>query len=300
MDTGVLVSIQTVTVWNAVQSFQRIALSGKSPATKQWYRACLHLLAQGLGETRPLIDILEVDIFKVKEDWERRGLSPDTLHGYIRVARRFFKWLQKRGMIEMDLVSDLSLPPLPKRGKRGISDHHAALILEAAEGWSKRDYAMLCFFASSSARRGGVSGLLMTSIQLDAPEPRCRQVQVTEKGQKERTVIVDSKTLCALRDWLLVRPGHSDYVFVSVKGLPLNVNSVSEIIDRYKKRLGLKGKCSPHEWRHAWFRHIISNGLPLSQAAQIGGHTQVQLTYRYYGQYAVEELQSAYDKYHTP
>lgn len=297
VDTSI--TLQTVTVWNAIESFQNIALSGKSPNTKQWYQKRLSLLATELGKTRALSDILEIDLFIVRDTWEERKLAPDTLHGYIRATRRLFRWLQKRGLIELDLVQDLNLPRLPRRGKRGISDHHAHLIMDAARQWSIRDYAMLCVFASSSVRRGGVSSLQLTDIQLDAPDPLCRQIRVMEKGSKERTVIIDTKTLSALRDWMKVRPGKSSYVFVSAKGEPLKVDSISEIIDRYKKRLGIKEKCSPHEWRHTWFRHIISNGLPITQAAQLGGHEQVQLTYQYYGQYAIEELQTAYDKYYT-
>jgi hypothetical protein len=40
--------------------------------------------------------------------------------------------------------------------------------------------------------------------------------------------------------------------------------------------------------------------MPLTQAAQIGGHESVQLTYQYYGQFASSELQEAYDKYFMP
>ena len=45
-DLAVVVTVETVTVWNAIESFERIALSGKAPATKQWYRAVLALLAR--------------------------------------------------------------------------------------------------------------------------------------------------------------------------------------------------------------------------------------------------------------
>ena len=190
------------------------------------------------------------------------------------------------------------MPRLPKRGKRGISDNHAQRILDEAKRWSVRDYAMILFFASTSARRGGVSGLRLADLRLDQPEPACRLVTVFEKNSKERVVVMDEDTLRAIRAWMAIRPGGSDYVFVSDEGARLKVNSVSEVIDRYKRRLGIVGKCSPHQWRHRWFRHILSNGLPLTQAAQLGGHETVQLTFQYYGQYASDELQSAYDKYY--
>jgi len=294
------VAVETVTVWNAIESFQRLALSGKAPSTKHWYHAVLVLLARELGETRPLADVLEVDLFLWRERLEGSGISPDTLHGYIRVVRRLFRWLLKRGLVEIDLVQDLNLPRLPKRGKRGISDEHALLILDEAKSWSVRDYAMLLFFASTSARRGGVSVLRLSDLHLDLPEPLCRQVTVFEKNNKQRVVVMDDLTLAAMREWMVVRPGSSDFVFVSDKGIRLKVNSVSEVIDRYKRRLGIEGKCSPHQWRHRWFRRILSNNMPLTQAAQLGGHENVQLTFQYYGQFAMDDLQSAYDKHYDP
>jgi site-specific recombinase XerD len=241
-----------------------------------------------------------VDLFLWRERLEKSNLAPDTLHGYIRAARRLFRWLLKRGIVEVDLVQDLHLPRLPRRGKRGISDHHARLILDEAKRWSVRDYAMLLFFASTSARCGGVAELRMSDLRLDLPEPTCRRVTVYEKGDKQRVVFMDGETLSALRAWLLVRPGSSEFVFVSDAGKRLKVNSIGEVIDRYKKRLGIVGKCSPHQWRHRWFRRILENRMPLTQAAQLGGHESVQLTYQYYGQFASEELQEAYDKYFMP
>lgn len=298
-DLALVVAVETVTVWNAIESFQRLALSGKAPATKNWYRNILNLLVHELGETRPLADVLEVDLFRWREKLECDGLRPDTLHGYMRVARRLFHWLLKRGLVEIDLVQDLNLPRLPKRGKRGISDEHAQMILDEAKRWSVRDYAMLLFFASTSARCGGVSSLRLADLHLDLPEPACRLATVFEKNSKERTVVMDEETLSAIRAWMVIRPGGmSDYVFVSDKGTQLKTGSVSEVIDRYKRRLKIEGKCSPHQWRHRWFRRILSNRMPLAQAAQLGGHETVQLTFQYYGQYASDELQSAYDKYY--
>ena len=292
------VTIHHVTVMFAVTTFLRIALQGRAEQTKGWYESRLRLLARFLGETRNLFDVLELDLIDWRESIERQKLSPHTIHGYIRAARRLFRWLHKRGMISADISHDMRLPSLPRRGRSGISDKNAMLILEEARRWSVRDYAMLLFFASTNARRGGVAALRMCDVDLYAPEPLCRRVLVFEKGQKERTIIMDGETLAALRAWVCVRPAGSEHVFVTAEGKALQVASVSEVIDRYKARLGIRGRCSPHQWRHRWFRRMLSNRLPLAQAAQLGGHENVQLTFEYYGQFAVDELQEAFDRYY--
>lgn len=299
MNRGLLVqTVVTVTVMLAISTFLKIGLQGRSEQTKIWYRSRLYLLGRFLGDTRDLNDVMEIDLIHWRESIEGQGLSPHTLHGYLRAARRLFRWLYKRGMITMDIARELHLPRLPRRGRSGITDQHAALILEEAKRHSVRDYAMLLVFASTNARRGGVGGLLLPHLHVDEPEPFCRQLQVFEKGQKERTVIMDDETLQALRAWLLVRPGGCEHVFVTANGSPLKVASVSKVIDRYKARLGIRGRCSPHQWRHRWFRRILSNGMPLAQAAQLGGHETIELTYEYYGQFALAELQEAYDRHH--
>ena len=299
MSNGVqtLTVISHVTVMHAITSFQKIALQGKSPETRKWYESRLRLIAQVLGETRPLADILEVDLINLRERWEHQDLSPHTLHGYIRAMRKLFKWLYRRDMIGMDLAAEIPLPRPPKNGRKGISDHHAQLILEEAKKHSPRDYAILLFFASSNARRGGVSNLKLADLSLDAPEPLRRRVRVFEKGNKERTVIIDDETAAAIQAWLTIRPRGSNYVFTKDNGQKLSPNSVSEVIDRYKRKLGITGPCSPHQWRHRWFRRMISNGMPLSQAAQLGGHESVNVTFQFYGQFAIDELQAAYDSH---
>jgi integrase/recombinase XerD len=299
--TLVNVAVTELTIMHAIVTFQRVALQGLSPETKRWYKCRLFLIAQGLGETKRMSEIFDIDLIRLREKWEnKKTLSPDTLHGYIRVLRRLFKWLFEKGLISENLTQNLPLPRLPKRGRRGISDENAMLILEAAKKWSARDYAMLLVFASTSCRRGGVADMKMTDIHVNEPEPRCRQIEVVEKGRKERTVIMDSKTLKALRAWLKVRPGKSEYVFVTDEGGKLKADSVSEIIDRYKNRLGLQGPCSPHQWRHRWFRTLLSNKMPIAQAAQLGGHGSTTVTFQYYGQFAMNELQEAYDRYYEP
>lgn len=275
-------------------------MAGKSPHTKRWYDFRLDILARYLGETRPLADIMELDLVRYREMLEKKTISIYTIHGYLRAIRRLFKWLHKRGVISMDISADIYLPSLPKRGKKGISDEHANMIIAAAKKKSPRDYAMLLFFASTNARRGGVANLQLKDLNLNSPGPQCRQVQVFEKGGKERTVIMDKKTYHAMSKWIKVRPRGSQHVFVTKKGQPLALGAVAEVIDRYKMRLGIKEPCSPHQWRHRWFRRMLKNRMPIGEAAQLGGHQSIKITYEFYGQYAMDELQESYDRYYKP
>jgi len=111
---------------------------------------------------------------------------------------------------------------------------------------------------------------------------------------------MDDETYRAMKAWLKIRPAGSQYVFVTEKGKRLALGSIAEIIDRYKARLRITAPCSPHQWRHRWFRRMLQNKMPMGQAAQLGGHQNIKITYQFYGQFAMDELQESFDRYHKP
>lgn len=309
-----------VSVSQAVQVFLRFESVHWSEATGKWYAARLLALAGCLGPDRALGDLQEVDLLEWYAGLRERdtlypgdstrpeiggALSPYTLHGHARAARRFFKWLFEKGVLAADLGAGLDLPRLPKGLKKGISDADALAILDAAKA-SPRDYALISFIESTGVRRGGVEGLLLSDLALASPvEKLRRRATVREKGEKERTVIMSAGALSALVCWLAVRPGvESDHVFVGHSPgqpwRPLKDESISKIFERYRRALGLTGPCSPHQWRHRWCRNRLEAGMPLNLVADLAGHADIKTTKDFYGGFSVDDLQNAYDRYYEP
>lgn len=290
----------------AIETFLEFDMQARSPQTRHWYRCKLQALDRDLG--RKLLDeLLEVDLI----DWYARlsarisaeDLSVYTKHGYVRAVRRLFRWLHERHYIGVNLAKDLRLPKLPRRGRSGIADQHVVAILEAASA-NPRDYAILTFIESTGCRRSGVAGLRLADLDLSAPEPLCRRVRVLEKGDKQRTVSMSDEALSAMRRWLAVRRSDSDFVFVDLRpgrrDQGLKPGGITQLLKRYKKKLGIKGPVSPHQWRHRWCRRLLQAGMPLGMVSQGAGHASVAVTNDYYGIFATEEIQSAVDKYYSP
>jgi integrase/recombinase XerD len=307
-----------ITLSQAIKIFLDTDMLGKSPLTKSWYEKHFSLLLQGLGKDRKLRDIFEHDLVSWYNELTSRksryqggvsrpeiagGLATDTLHGYIRACKRLFKWLYRHEILMADLAVDLKLPRLPKRGKKGISDIDRVMILEGSSG-NIRDTAILRFLDATGARRGGVANLKMVDLNLDSFDPRIRRrVTVREKGDKERTVILTPCALATLEAWLKVRPNVPyDNVFLGCKSghndwQPLAPGGVSGILRRYKERLGLSGRCSPHQWRHRFARNRLEAGMSLGSVSQILGHSSIVVTAMYYGMFGIDQLQDQYDKY---
>lgn len=316
-----------VTLSEAIETFLSKEMRGKSDETKTWYRRRLGLLSAFLvkryGRDPLLLDLLEADLdawYQELDERDRRwvgskrrpeaegGLSVYTKHSYIRAAKRLFAWLHRRLEDYPDLGANLQLPSLPKRGRKGVSDQHAKAILAAARNnqspiMAARDYALIYFLEATGARRGGAANLRLSDLNLDAADARIqRRVTVFEKGDEERTVFLTPDALEALLAWLRVRPNIKDnHVFLGQRPgeawKPLSRLGIGEVLNRYKRRLGIEGRVSPHQWRHRWFRTLLHKGMGLKKASQMGGHKGVVVTADFYSDFDVDELQEFYDRY---
>jgi len=284
--------------------------AGLSPATIRWYRQRLTRLqkfleGQGISDTTQVSsNHLRAFIAGLRAQTVRwsdhpfhhpspSGLSPHTIHGYVRVIRRFFRWLVEEGIIEENPAKRLRLPRLPDEPPKAVTPGDLRRLLETARS-DPRDYAVLCFIADTGCRVGGLVGLTLNDLDLEG-----RRAVVREKGRKTRIVFFGDHTRDALRRWLEARPKvKTNAVFVTkTGGQPLTTSGVAQILKRLAKRAGVTGRCNPHAFRHAFAREALKRGASLADVAQLLGHTDVTVTARFYARWADEELKERHDRF---
>ena len=271
------------------------SLSGaRSPATVQWYRFRLAALRQGVGDMR--LDAVTVsDLRRWRARSAARGLSPWTVHGYVRAARRLFAWLVQEGLLNESPASRLELPALPDEPPKALDLADLARLLAAARG-CPRDYAIVCMLADTACRVGGLVGLELGDLDLG----RGRAL-VREKGRggrrKARTVYLLPETVGALREWLDVRPAASGQrVFVGQRG-PLTTSGVYQVLRRLAGRAGVQGRWNPHSFRHGWARAALMAGADLGTVADVLGHVDIAVTRRFYARWGDDELRERHGQF---
>jgi len=329
VDLGVVFEgAQQITLAQAVAGFLRFEgeNSSWSEETLAWYRERLRQMVELLGGERALGGLVEPDLAEWRARLSEResrygvsrpetpgGLSAYTLHGHVRAVKRFFGWLAKTGVLQADLARDIKLPKLPRGERKGISDESAELILAASRS-SARDYALVSFLESTGVRRGGCEGLLLSDLGLESGSKRLRfRAMVQEKGEQRRPVVMSEATREAMRAWLRERPASErckvcgvpcEHVFLGRSPgqdwQPLSSVGISEMLDRYKKKLGLRGPCSPHQWRHRWCRRLLENGMPIGHVSQLAGHKDIKITHEFYGAFSIDQLQESYHRFYKP
>lgn len=235
-------------------------------------------------------------------------LSPYTIRQYVKCARRFLKWLYEDGKLDDNPARRLKLPPKPDQPRKGISKIDLAKIIAAAEESSVRDLAIVLFLADTGCRVGGLTHLKIENIDL-----RDRQALVFEKGKggnaKKRVVFFGGKTAHTLSMLLTQRPQDSEinpdaveYLFLGSRKSNgvyqrLSENGIYQVLKRLAKKWGIEKGFNPHNFRHGAIRGWLANGMPLSLASQLAGHSSVNVTGDIYGTANERELSHAHEIY---
>ena len=288
---------------------------GRSPRTVQSYREKLSYLLTFLGDV-PIEGITVNDLRGwVADMYDRetiyvnhhthqeqaQGLSEFTISSRVRHMKRLFNWCAAEGIITSNPSKRIKTPRPKRDAPKEVSKKNVLALLATAAGdtlTDLRDRAIMFFLIDTGCRAGGLCGLKLDGLDLDA-----KLAKVTEKGGKTRFVMFNPPTEEALKAWLKVRPKGNDWVFVSLgghrEGEALTPSGVLQMLKRRAKRAGIKGRVNTHSWRHAFAKLYLTDGGDVSVLSRILGHSDVRTTVDFYAVYCIEELQRKHQQ-HSP
>ena len=138
------------------------------------------------------------------------------------------------------------------------------------EGGNKRDYAIVTLYTYSGIRRSECVNLRLDQVDLTARENR-----VIGKGDKQRIVYINDKTVHAIREYLKVRDSDSPYLFVSRQSGKMNPSRINQIFNQYSDTI------TPKTLRHYFCSHALETDYAIHELANQAGHSSVQTTMIY-------------------
>lgn len=139
------------------------------------------------------------------------------------------------------------------------------------ESGNKRDFAIITLYTYSGIRRSECVNLKLDQIDLIAKE-----IYVVGKGDKQRTVYLNDKTVHAIREYLKVRRSDSPYLFVSRQSEKLAPSRINQIFNQYSDVI------TPKTLRHYFCSNALENGdYRIHEVANQAGHSNVQTTLLY-------------------
>lgn len=144
------------------------------------------------------------------------------------------------------------------------------------ESKNKRNYAIVMICAYAGMRISEALSIRLQDFNLQTGECIIRN----GKGNKQRTVFMNSKLILALREYVKERDKYSTaklspYLFVSTKSEKLNRTVVNRIFQQYSTVI------TPHQLRHFFCTNGIEKGLSIHEIANQAGHSNIQTTLQY-------------------
>ena len=83
----------------------------------------------------------------------------------------------------------------------------------------------------------------------------------------------------------------SDALFLSRVGKRLSAQSVEKNLKKYCHTVGIydPDKARPHALRRTFACNLIADGVDIKMVAELMGHKNIEVTHKYYTQYAVQK-----------
>lgn len=245
-------------------------------------------------------EISEIDIKDFPEDYYKK-IELSDLHAYLaytdryknnstttraRTAsslRTFFDYLFKiRKLIEMDPAHNLESPTIQKKNPVYLTLEESKRLINAVykeenEFDKKRDLAIIMLFLNCGLRLNELTNIKLTDFKEDT-------LTVVGKGNKERTIYLNTVCNKAIDDYLKIRPDIEDpYLFISNRNSKISNRTVQRRVDHYLELAGLDTKVfSVHKLRHTAATLMYKYGnVDILLLKEILGHENVSTTQIY-------------------
>lgn len=283
---------------------QKKVIENRSDLTVNEYCLDLCNFFKYVYSKKKRIDENEVDLDDVPLDFVKSIKSEDIYDYMIHVAmdrsnqasararklvsiRSFFAHLKKDKIISENPAADISSPTVKQALPKYLTLDESQRLLQAItsdkESTNKeRDYAMIVLFLNCGMRLSELVGINLQDVNFEESK-----LTVTGKGNKQRTIYLNSMCIEALNKYLKIRRGIAckdpNALFVSRNNNRISNKTVQWTVQKYLKLAGLDGKgLSTHKLRHTAATLMYGTGeVDIRVLKDILGHEQLNTTQIY-------------------
>lgn len=272
--------------WDA--SYRMFALRCRSqnlsPRTQHLYAEKLRNFrawAEATGRARPG-EIAANDLRSFLDSRKERGVSDQTVDGFFRVLRTFWRYLQREGLLLVNPMDRVERPMRARRFAQPFTDEQLKLLLAAIDKRKPlglRDYALVVLLADTGLRLSESLSIKMSDVDWAS-----QSLTVIGKGRKERRVAFGQAAKQALLAWLRIRSAidGAPELFINRYGAKLSPFTISQRVKRYTRRAGIEARrLSPHALRHFFALSFLKNGGDVMNLQKLLGHASLDMVRRY-------------------
>ncbi len=244
-------------------------------------------------------DITEF-LWKLKEE----NLKPTSIYRKSSCITQFHKFLLLEEMTKNNPIEFLAKPKIQRKLPQVLTVEEVEKILNFIpknKFNDVRNKAMIEILYATGMR---VSELV--NLKFDQIDLTNKYIRVVGKGNKERIVLLNNKSIQALKEWIKIREKkfakknlseYDNYVFLSKLGKPISRIDFWEQLKNYVKQAGVTKNVSPHTLRHSFATHMLKYGADLRVVQELLGHADISTT-QIYTHIDRQHLKEIHKRYH--
>lgn len=223
------------------------------------------------------------------EDWESKGLKPNTIRNHVQILRSIFKRAVRDEILGKNPTVDLDLPRVRRPEQRALTPGESVALLDAAG----EDYApIILAFLETGCRWGELASMVVGDFD---PIEGTLRVSSSKTDAGQRTIPLGIETTTAISKHLLAtgRRGLTEGpLFTSPAGYPLHyANFRRRVLIPAFERAGLEG-FTLHSLRRTHATMLVAKGYNAKAVQKRMGHSSIETTLKYYAVATEEDLLS--------
>ena len=278
---------------------------GCSPSTIKAYHYDLQKFIELVGDLQINSPLLRQKIRLFLKKLNEMNYTKKGVGRKIASLRSYFKFLTLNEYISKDPMSIIKTPKikleesLPKFlrisdmekifGK--LKDRH---LFNSRK--SERYYLIVRLLYSTMARVSELCNIKIKDIDFERG-----YIRLLGKGNKERIVPVDQKTLKIFKEHLKNKISYDseDFLLVNTRNQQLTPRVIQTDIKTIKEKCGFTESkiITPHIFRHTGATHLRRSGMDISELQDILGHSSPNTT-RIYAKNDITKLKESYSQMH--
>lgn len=226
------------------------------------------------------INYLKVDKDIIREYLKVLGNSnykSSSINRILSSLKNYYEYLEYKHLIEYNPLKDLNRPKKEKRLPNFINNNDYEEIikksLERTDFIGRRNTLLLELLYSSGIRISEALNIKIKDINMGD-----KSIRILGKGSKMRIVYFGEYAKEYLEEYLKVRNGSLEYLFLNKNNTLLTRRGAEYIISNLVKTSLLKKKVTPHTFRHSYATEMLNNGADIRSVQELLGHSSLSTT----------------------
>ena len=220
--------------------------------------------------------------------------------------RGLFAYLYKNDLISQNVTDKVDFKKIHQKMKRPLTTQETVKLLDVIyngenyyegrdlteyKNRKQRDIALFTAYLGTGCRVSELVNLDVHDVCFDTSS-----FVVTRKGGDEQEIFMPVQVENELFSYMQERMENENAkdknaLFLSRLGKRMTAQGVEKILKKYCATVGIfdSDKARPHALRRTFACNLIADGVDIKMVAELMGHKNIEVTHKYYTQYAIEK-----------